>query len=78
MQDDTTAPGKYMGHGLGRGAKLWGGMPPYAEAFSRARPKWQWSGAAWAGRGKSPKGARKRQRRLQSLVTKGKCGNIVT
>ena len=49
MQDDTTAPGKYMGHGLGRGAKLWGGMPPYAEAFSRARPKWQWSGAAWGG-----------------------------
>ena len=50
MHNDATAPGKYMGHGLGRGAKLWGGMPPYAEAFSsRARPTWKLSGAAWHG-----------------------------
>ena len=75
MQDDTTAPGKYMGHGLGQGAKLWGGMPPYAEAFSRARPKWKWAGAAWRG---ARKVAQSGGRRLHSLVTKGKRGSIVT
>ena len=49
-------------------------MPPYAEAFSRARPKWKWAGAAWRG---ARKVAQSGGRRLHSLVTKGKRGSPV-
>ena len=51
-------------------------MPPYAEAFSRARPKWKWAGAAWRG----ARNVAQRSgsgRHLQSLVTKGKRGSPV-
>ena len=49
MRINVIALEKCMGCELGQWVKLGGGMPPYAEVFSRAHPKRKWAGTAWRG-----------------------------